>query len=119
MLELLTDECSTLALTDELLTIGLVITLFDEALTCSCLPEELVLTLLPVSTIPFGSLDGLTLAIVAVVPPLFVGLLANGLSGIVFPSVTEEPLSAVLLLLSVVVGVSSFGCPTGVSDGVT
>lgn len=107
-------------MTDELLTIGLVTTLFDDVLTCSRLPEELVLTLLPVSTIPFGSFDGLTLAVVAVVPPLFVGLLANGLSGIVFPLTTEELLSAVLLLLSVVVGVSSsFGCPTGVSDGVT
>ena len=82
------------------------------------------------STTPFGSFDGLTLAVVAVVPPPFVGLLANGLSGIVFPSVTEElllvveplgvPDTLVEPLSSVVVGVSSsFGCPVGVSDGVT
>ena len=73
LLELLADECSTVALTDELLTVGLVTTLSDEVLACSCLPEELLLTVSPVSTIPFGSLDGLTLAVVAVVPPPFVG----------------------------------------------
>ena len=73
LLELLADECSVVALTDELLTVGLVVVSIDEVLAGSFLPEELVLTVLPVSTIPFGSLAGLALAVVAVVPPPFVG----------------------------------------------
>lgn len=55
------------------MTVGLVVASIDEVLAGSFLPEELVLTVLPVSTIPFGSLAGLTLAVVAVVPPPFVG----------------------------------------------
>lgn len=73
LLKLLADECSVVALTDELLTIGLVVASADEVLAGFFLPEELTLTMLPVSTIPFGSLDGLTLAVVAVVPSPFVG----------------------------------------------